>query len=116
MPDRIDAYRFGRIEVDGTAYQADLILFPDRIQTDWWRRKGHFLQVEDLAGLEREAPDALVIGTGAHGAMAVSPEVEAWLDGLGIAWEKLPTRAACERYNALRDQDRRVVAALHLTC
>jgi len=116
MPMRIDDYTFGKIRIDGRPYTADLILFPDRIEEDWWRKQGHYLQVADLSGLAGTTCDALVIGTGAHGAMRVAKEVETWLKGLAIRWEAHPTGKACERYNALVGEGKRVVAALHLTC
>lgn len=35
---RIDANSFGSMTVDGTVYRSDLIIFPQRISTNWWRR------------------------------------------------------------------------------
>ena len=35
----IDEYSFGRISVSGKNYSADLIIFPDHIQENWWRKK-----------------------------------------------------------------------------
>ncbi len=116
MSIRVDSYVFGTIRVGGRDYSSDLILYPDRIEQDWWRKKGHDLQVEDLSGLAGIPVDALIIGTGAHGAMQVSEEAERWLDEKGIVWEAHPTGTACDRYNALVDKGKRVVAALHLTC
>jgi hypothetical protein len=116
MPLRIDDYSFGKIWVDARPYAADLILYPDRVEENWWRKQGHYLQVDDLSGLAGIPCDALVIGTGAHGAMKVAKEVEKWLKGKGIRWEAHPTGKACERYNALVGEGKRVVAALHLTC
>jgi hypothetical protein len=113
---KIREYSFGRIQVDGKAYSSDLILYPDRVEQDWWRKKGHLLQVDDLSGLAGTPCDNLVIGTGAHGAMQVAKEVERWLKGQGIRWETHPTGKACDRYNALVEEGKKVVAALHLTC
>jgi hypothetical protein len=113
---RIEDYEFGRIHVGGKSYSADLIVYPDRVEPDWWRKRGHYLQVEDLSGRIGTRCDALIIGTGAHGAMKVSEEVEDWLKERGIPWESHPTGSACDRYNALLDEGKQVVAALHLTC
>ena len=113
---KIDAYSFGKILIDGKAYSSDLILHPDRIQENWWRKKGHCLQVADLAGLHKGACEVVVVGTGANGMMKVAGEVNPWLRGLGIAHEEHPTSAACDRYNALVQEGKQVVAALHLTC
>jgi hypothetical protein len=116
MSARIDEYAFGKIRIGGNPYSSDLILYPDRVEQNWWRKKGHDLQIEDLSGLAGIPFDALIIGTGAHGAMQVAAEVEEWLDEQGIPWEAHPTGRACDRYNALVDEGKQVVAALHLTC
>lgn len=116
MSTRIDDYAFGTIRVGGKHYSTDLILYPDRIEQDWRREKGHCLQAGDLSGLVGTPCDALIIGTGAHGAMQVGGEVENWLEEQGIRWEAHPTERACDRYNALVDAGKRVIAALHLTC
>ena len=116
MSARIQEYAFGRIRVGGKKYSSDLILYPDRIETDWWRKKGHDLQVSDLSGLVGTPFDTLIIGTGAQGAMRVGREVENWREEQGIRWEAHPTGRACDRYNALVDEGKRVIAALHLTC
>ena len=113
---KIEEYDFGKIRIDGRPYSGDLILYPDRIEKDWWRKQGHYLQIEDLSGLVGTPCDALIIGTGAHGAMQVAAEVEKWLKERGIPWERHRTGKACERYNALVDEGKRVIAALHLTC
>ena len=113
---KIEGYSFGKILIDGRSYSADLILYPDSIQERWWRKQGHYLQVEDLAGLEKVACDVLVVGTGASGMMKVAGEVAPWLRGRGVALQEHPTREACDRYNSLVIQGKQVVAALHLTC
>ena len=40
---RIDRYEFGRIVVDGHQETLDLIVLPDRVVRNWWRRDGHGL-------------------------------------------------------------------------
>ena len=64
MSKRIDGYAFGRIRVGGKPYSADLILYPDRIEENWRRKQGHYLQVEDLSWLVGDPCDALIVGTG----------------------------------------------------
>jgi len=113
---RIDTYSFGRILVDGKAYSADLILYPDHIQENWRRKKGHFLEMDDLAGVTDVPCDALIIGTGANGAMKVAGDTTARLNRMGILWEAHATGKACDRFNALIQEGKQVIAALHLTC
>ncbi|MCD6263234.1 Mth938-like domain-containing protein [Candidatus Bathyarchaeota archaeon] len=112
----IDSYRFGRIVVDGVEYTKDLIIFPDRVKSDWWRRRGHELAVEDLEEVLEEKPEVLVVGTGAYGLMRVLEETRRRLKEEGIELIAQRTGKAYKTYNELLKSGRRVAAALHLTC
>jgi hypothetical protein len=111
----IDSYRFGRIVIDGQPHSKDVIILPDRVIANWWRRKGHSLQAADLKDVLASQPALLVIGQGTYGRMAVTGEARQALEQAGIEWVAQPTKQACETYNQLRDQ-KAVAAALHLTC
>ncbi|HID32748.1 MAG TPA: hypothetical protein EYP24_05165, partial [bacterium (Candidatus Stahlbacteria)] len=45
---RIESYQFGRITVDGKTYHSDIIIYPDRIVSSWWRGEGHYLKKVDI--------------------------------------------------------------------
>ena len=101
--------------INGMEYSSDVIIFPDRLQNNWWRSKGHELSLADITGVITENPDVLVVGTGASGLMKVLPEVQSEAEAHGIKLIIQPTSVACEVYNQLcRSQE--VVAALHLPC
>jgi hypothetical protein len=110
----IGEYSFGRIVVDGSEHRRDLILLPDRVVSDWWRRDGHSLAIEDLEDVLEELPERLVLGCGAHGRLVPDPAVVEALERRGVAVEALPTADAVERYRGL--DPARTAAALHLTC
>ena len=113
----IDSYRFGRITVDGRDYTSDLIISPDGVDDSWWRQKGHEVSCEDLEPVWKANPEVLIIGTGAYGVMKVLPEADRLMRERCAEVHVLPTTQAWKRYNELAAQgDRRVVAALHLTC
>jgi hypothetical protein len=112
---QIKSYEFGRIEVDGNVYTADLIILPNRILDAWWREEGHVLHSADLEAVFGASPDVLIIGQGAYGRMRIANETEQAVENMGIEMIALPTHQAVERYNSL-SVDRRVAAALHLTC
>jgi len=112
----IERYEFGRIVVDGKGYSADLIIFPDRVMSDWWREEGHELRPVDLWEVVRARPKVLVVGTGHSGMMRVPPETERYIREQGIQLIVEPTAQACRTYNRLRERGEDVVAALHLTC
>jgi hypothetical protein len=111
---RLENYSFGRVTVDGREQTGDLIVLPDRVVTDWWRREGHSLAVEDLEGVLDELPGRLVLGVGAHGRLHPDPAVIAELERRGVELECLPTDEAVRRYGEL--DERHTAAALHLTC
>ncbi len=113
---RIEHYSFGKISIDGEEYRQDLIVYPDRVDSGWWRKEGHRLQLEDISGVLTAPPDALVVGQGEPGKMKVDGRVAEELERLNVDLIAAPTRVACDTFNELTQQGKRVVAALHLTC
>jgi hypothetical protein len=111
---RLEDYSFGRVTVDGQEHTRDLIVLPGRVVSDWWRREGHSLAIEDLDEVLDELPGRLVLGVGAHGRLRPDPAVIAELERRGVRVECLPTDAAVRRYGEL--DARATAAALHLTC
>jgi hypothetical protein len=113
MP-RLEHYGFGHLTVDGEEQTGDVIVLPDRVVTDWWRRDGHSLVMEDLEEVAEELPERLLVGTGAHGRLKPDPSVIEELERRGVDVEVLHTDQAVRRYGEL--DERRTAAALHLTC
>ncbi|MDH5816517.1 MAG: Mth938-like domain-containing protein [Candidatus Nezhaarchaeota archaeon] len=111
---RIDEYGFGKIVIDGKKYNRDVVITPKEVR-EWWRVKGHEVCVKDLELIENEDLDVLIIGTGYFGIVKVLPEVKEWAKKRGVELIALPTREACNLYNE-KSREKRVVAALHLTC
>lgn len=113
MP-RIESYSFGHIVVDGQEATNDVILLPDRVVHNWWRRDGHSLVLDDLRDVLDELPSRLVLGTGVYGRMRPDPAALEQLRERGIEVESLPTEEAVRRYGEL--DAAQTAAALHLTC
>jgi len=111
----IDSYQFGEIVVNGKKYTSDVIIFPDSVKDNWWRKTGHQLCLDDIAEVLTENPEVLVVGTGASDLMKVLPEVRQVVEAQGIELIVEATDKACHTYNQLC-HSRRAVAALHLTC
>jgi hypothetical protein len=111
---RIDHYEFGRIVVDGRQETKDLIILPDRVVQNWWRRDGHALVLDDLVEVLDELPSHLVVGTGADGRMRPDPDTVQQLQERGVTVETLPTGQAVHRFAELDPAG--TAAALHLTC
>jgi hypothetical protein len=111
---RIDQYEFGRIVIDGREETRDLIILPNRVVRNWWRRDGHTLVLDDLAEVLGELPSHLVVGTGADGRMRPDPQAIRQLQNRGLTVEALPTGQAVRRFGELDPAN--TAAALHLTC
>jgi hypothetical protein len=113
---QIDHYRFGNIGVAGRNYDADLIIFPDRVQANWWRKQGHCLHRQDLASVLADAPELLVIGTGYFGRMQIPKQTLEALREAGVKVHIAKTGDAVAEFNRLQGHCGRIAAALHLTC
>jgi len=111
----IDSYSFGSIVIDGKKYRKDLIIFPDRIKENWFRRRGHLLTEEDIVEVLDYGPEVFIIGTGANGLMKVDDSVEEKLGSMGIDYVIKKSKDAVDEYNQIY-RDRKTVCALHLTC
>jgi hypothetical protein len=111
---RLENYSFGRLSVDGTEETRDVIVLPERVVRNWWRRDGHALVLADLEAVLEELPARLIVGTGAHGRMKPDPATLANLRERGVEVDVLPTDEAVDRYASLNPAE--TAAALHLTC
>jgi hypothetical protein len=109
----IEDYGFGRIVIDGKTYTSDVIIFPDRVTDNWWRKEGHALSIEDLREVVEFGPKTLVIGTGYSGIMKVKEETQEFLESKGIEVIVEKTKKASEILNSLGQN---AVGAFHLTC
>jgi hypothetical protein len=111
---RLEGYRFGHIQVDGTEHTKDVIVLPNRVVARWWRKDGHGLVMEDLEAVMDDLPEHLVVGTGADARMRPDPATIEGLERRGIHVEVLPTADAVRRFAEL--DPTKTAAALHLTC
>jgi hypothetical protein len=111
----IDSYLFGRIKIDGEDFTSDVIIFPNRVKSDWWRKEGHTLNLEDIRDILKERPDVLIVGTGRHGLMSVPSHTRKGIEAKGIELMTQRTGKATKTFNKLC-KEKKVVVALHLTC
>jgi len=112
---KIEHYSFGKITIEGMTYTSDVIIYPEKVNTSWWRKEGHNLQVVDLMDVIDANPQILVIGTGATGLMRVPKDTISHLQSKGIEVHVARTGEAVEIFNKLQ-KDKIVIAAFHLTC
>lgn len=117
-PKMIDSYKFGEMVIEGKRYSNDVIVFPDRVVDDWWRKEGHKVHIEDLEEiLDREPkPEVLILGTGYQGLVDVPSEVKNTLESHGIKLVEKPTTEAYKKFNKMLKSKDQIAGAFHLTC
>ena len=69
-PCRLTRYEFGRHRASrGRPSKNDVLIWPGRIKSDWWRQEAHFLQLDDVAEALAVNPQVRVVGQGEPGKM-----------------------------------------------
>jgi len=113
---KIEAYSFGCMKIDGVEYRSDVIVFPDKVRSGWWRQEGHSLAMEDLEEVVEFGPEVLIVGTGASGIMDVPASTVDALRKKGIEVAAAHTGEAWHLFNEQVKQGKNVVGVFHLTC
>ncbi len=75
MP-RLEGYRFGRLVVNGEEQTRDVIVLPERVDTNWRLADRHRLVLDNLQDIREGLPEHLVVGTGSYRRMHHDPAVE----------------------------------------
>ncbi len=113
---KIIDYRFGRLGIEGRSFENDLLIAPNQVYPDWWRKEGHKLQWADIDKvIEETEPDILIVGRGKFGMMTVQPDVIDELNRKKIEIIASKTPKAIREFNKLVNQ-KNVLGAFHLTC
>ena len=112
---KIESYSFGKIVIDGVKYSSDIIIYPDRVDSSWWRKQSHYVNMEDIPQIFKENPDIIIFGTGSYGLMKIDEEAKNEFAKRNIELIIENTGQAVQTYNNL-SKDKNIIAALHLTC
>ena len=110
----IESFSFGQIIIDGKTYYSDVVIYPDHVQSEWWRKEGHSLTVEDVDKLLTIKPDILIVGTG-YGGLKVPKKTEDYVKSIEVKLIVQETEKICGQFNEL-SKSNKVIAALHLSC
>ncbi len=113
---KINSYKFGKIVINNTKYNSDVIIHSNSVKSNWWRESGHNLSVSDLKDITDDLPDILVVGTGAYSLMKISGETIKFLKGNNVDLIIEDTPLAVKTYNKLSAEQKKVTGAFHLTC
>ena len=120
MRPHVDATAFGSITIEGAVYDHDVMIRLDggvkkRKKKLSKRRYGtsHTLSVEEAERIHEPGAEVVVIGSGQHGALRLSPEAEAFFADRRCAVALLPTPESIQAWN---DEERAAVGVFHVTC
>lgn len=118
---KINDVKFGSITVDGQKFDQVIIVDGEAIARDRDFLEKEFGTTHKICHAEGEKlleaqPEYIIIGDGFKGVMKVEPEVKDKLQKTGVKILILHSPAACDKYNELVRQGRRVNALIHTTC
>lgn len=112
---KIEEYTFGCFIIDGRRYFDDIKIIDGKVKF-WHGREGHDLKREEINDLISASPEYIIIGTGASGALVVSKEIQGFIRAMDIKLIMEKTQVACNKFNELSRQRKKVAAILHGTC
>ncbi len=118
---RITHLAWGRLQTEGPggAFK-DAKLYPGGARAWDWNETGTGLrpgiQPADVEELLTRGAEVVVLSKGTNERLQVMDETLRMLEERGVEAHVLQTEKAAERYNTLRDDDRRVGGLFHSTC
>jgi len=104
-------YGDGKLKVNQSSYDASLIIFPDKLHTDWPVTSVDDLEVHHFEEIITRHPDIVLLGTGRQQKFP-SVELRRSLVQAQLNLEVMDTAAACRTYNLLVAEGRDVAAAV----
>ena len=112
----IEKFSFGNIVIDGRTFTSDIKIVNGRIVSDWWRRKGHRVDLEDIRDIIEAKPEIVVIGKGSPGMMKTTSEVRNYMENSRIRLIEEKTAKAIDTFNQLTQAGEKVAGGFHLGC
>ena len=112
----IERYSFGNIVINGVSYTNDIKIIKGKVVHEWWRNKGHSVDVDDIQDILKSKPDILVLGKGSPGWMRSTRALRKLLKNNGIELIEEKTSKAIKTFNHLFNKDKNVSAGFHLSC
>jgi hypothetical protein len=112
----IENYVFGKIVVAETIYTSDIKIVQGEVVSDWWRRRGHLVEKNDVEDIMAAKPDVLVIGIGEPGLMKISSPLWELIFNSSIKLIEEKTPRAIDIFNRLSEEGENVAAGFHISC
>lgn len=112
----ITDFSFGKIVVNGRTYTDDIKIVRGQVISNWWRKSGHRVDIEDVADILDSNPEIVVIGKGSPGLMKTSASLRERLATHNIGLIEKKTSRAIEVFNTLFQEGESVAAGFHVGC
>jgi hypothetical protein len=112
----ITDFSFGRIVVNGQTCTSDIKIVQGTLVTDWWRKSGHSVEIEEIQDALDTNPEILVIGKGQPGYMRTTDTLREHLAVKNVKLIEEPTAKAIDTFNRLFKEGRRVAGGFHVGC
>jgi len=112
----ITDFSFGKIVVNDRTYTDDIKIVRGQVISDWWRKRGHRVDVEDIADILEASPEIVVIGKGSPGLMRTSAPLRERLATHNIGLIEKKTSQAIQVFNTLFQEGEKVAAGFHVGC
>jgi hypothetical protein len=112
----ITEFSFGKIVVKGKTYTNDIKIINGRVISEWWRRSGHRVSVEDMIDVFAAEPEVVVIGKGSPGLLRSTASLREYLAANQIELIEKKTSKAIDVFNTLFQHGRNVAAGFHISC
>ena len=112
----ITEFSFGKIVVNGKTYTNDIKIVDGQVISEWWRKRGHRVEVEDIADVLEAKPEVVVIGKGSPGLMKTSASLREKLAIHHIELIEKKTSKAIEVFNKIFQDGRKIAAGFHISC
>ena len=109
----IQRHESGAVTIGGQRYEKSLIVFPDKIVSDWPVNSVESLHMDNLESIISAKPEVFLLGTG-ETQIFPSKALMAELALNKRSVDVMDTAAACRTYNVLVSEFRQVVVALIL--
>lgn len=114
---KIQHYEFGKIIINENTYTTDIKIFSNKIKSNWWRKEGHKLFIEDIDDILENKPKILIIGCGANSMLKVDEHLKEYLRTNQIDSYIVDTYEAVKLFNELYPKFKdKLALCVHLTC
>ncbi len=110
----IEHFTFGKITIDGKNYE-DIKIIGDKV-IPWYYVQHHTVTKQDILEIFEDNPEYVVIGIGTSRYVHVNNDVVELAKEKNIKLIIEDTEKACQKYNQLKQQGKKVNAIIHATC